>query len=182
MVSVVLSCGRNGTDVGLKLPLPRDRNIESCRPAIGVQVLLILNYSRLGLESRTCLSAFALPVVWSSWLGARSIISSSSFVLPPFRCLKDFQLENYQALIWWIFQNDKFLREIATLSFTVKCQAMQVCNLWIQITNDVQNLHESDSRNSSRNSAFSRGIILFCQPFCWAAYFDKLETKDSYIS
>ena len=39
------------------------------------------------------------------------------------------KLENYQALLWGIFQMGKFLREKATLSFTVTYQAMQDCNL-----------------------------------------------------
>ena len=38
-------------------------------------------------------------------------------------------LENYQALLWGIFQMGKFLQEKATLSFTVKYQAMQDRNL-----------------------------------------------------
>ena len=32
---------------------------------------------------------------------------------------------------------------------------------------------ETNSRNSSRTSAFRRDIIIFCQPFHWTAYFDK---------
>ena len=39
------------------------------------------------------------------------------------------RLENYQALLWGIFQMGKFLREKATLLFTVTYQAMQDCNL-----------------------------------------------------
>ena len=38
-------------------------------------------------------------------------------------------LENYQALLWGVFQMGKFLREKATLLFTVTYQAMQDCNL-----------------------------------------------------
>ena len=38
-------------------------------------------------------------------------------------------LENYQALLWRIVQMGRFLWEITTLLFTVKCQAMQDCNL-----------------------------------------------------
>ena len=39
------------------------------------------------------------------------------------------RLENYQALLWGIFQTGKFLWEKATLSFTMTYQAMQDCNL-----------------------------------------------------
>ena len=71
---------------------------------------------------------------------------------------------------------------MATLSFTVKNQAMQVCNLQTQPMSKVLKQSTLNQLQDSRNLAFGRGVILFCQHFRWAAYFDKLETKDSHIS
>ena len=37
------------------------------------------------------------------------------------------KLENYQTLLWWIFQTGKFLREMATLSFIVNRARIYNC-------------------------------------------------------
>ena len=60
-----------------------------------------------------CFRWWSLPSTFQVWLPFRFIV----------------RLENYQALLWWIFQMGKFLREIATLTFTATCQAMQDWNL-----------------------------------------------------
>ena len=64
-------------------------------------------------------------------------------------------LENYQALLWWIFQMGKFIWEMATLSFIEKYQLFPLpwinvpdvwehnskTNAWIKKINTLQHSH-----------------------------------------
>ena len=51
-----------------------------------------------------------------------------TYMLPPHNNYVH-KLENYQALLWWIFQTGKFLREMATLSFTIHSEISCYPNL-----------------------------------------------------
>ena len=72
---------------------------------------------------------------------------------------------------------------MATLSFTVKNQAMQVCNLQTQPMSKVLKQSTLNQlQEQLQELGFQQRYHIFCQAFRWAAYFDKLETKDSHIS
>ena len=92
-------------------------------------------------------------------------------------------LENYQALLWWNVRPVNFYGKWLRFHLQWNVKLCQFATFKHRLrTKYRSHQNETNSRNSSRNSAINRGIILFCKPFCWAAYFDKLETKDSHIS
>ena len=73
---------------------------------------------------------------------------------------------------------------MAALSFTVKLDnQFAVCNLQTQIMSKVLKPSTSNQRQEQlQELGFQQRYHTFCQPFHEAAYFDKLETKDSHIS
>ena len=72
---------------------------------------------------------------------------------------------------------------MASLSFTVKNQAIQVCNLQTQIMSKVLKQSTLNQlQEQLQELGFQQRYHTFLSAFPLGRFFDKLETKDSHIS